>query len=78
MCKNWKQAGQLVPRLKAGMRWGLGHKEVKSGLPPCPEHVVPLALSSVGEAHSSSVQPSAFVENPATWQNGWCSGWVRA
>lgn len=49
MCKDWKQAGQLVPRLEARMRWGLGHKEVKSGLPPYPDHAVPLELSSVGE-----------------------------
>lgn len=36
VCRNWEQAGQPVPKLKAGMRWGLGYKEVKSGLPPLP------------------------------------------
>lgn len=33
VCRNWKQAGQ-VPRLKAEMRWRLGHKEAKSRLLP--------------------------------------------
>ena len=44
MCGNWKQAGQLAPRFRAGMRQGLGHKGAKSGLPPCPGHRFPLTL----------------------------------
>lgn len=78
MCRNWKQVGQLALRLKAGMKPGPGHKEAKSGLPPCPKHEVPFALSSVGETYSSPIHSSASWENPATWCNGWCSGWVRA
>lgn len=65
MCKNWKPAGQLAPRFKAGMRLGLGHKEAKSGLPSCPEHEVSFALGmSVGGRHSPSCPALCLLGKP--------------